>query len=153
MNCAPATARHHYKSRHNYTTTMPGCKWYLFSLSLSPPLSLSLSLSLLLLPLLTPTLSRSHSLGTLAYTRAGVREPLPPPVYKCLRHVAFNVSNLSRSEFCGAALASTSQPCVPFSPFVAVINIWWYVVVFRTRPRTSTFLSRTQDTRGFPQSS
>lgn len=142
MNCAPATARHHYKSRHNYTTTMAGCKWYLFSLS--PSLSV----------VATPTcsiLSRSHSLGTLAYTRAGICAP--PPVYKCLRHVAFNVSNLSRSEFCGAALASTSQPCVPFSPFVAVINIWWYVVVFRTRPRTSTFFSRTKDTRGFPQSS
>ena len=81
---------------------------------------------------------------------------LPPPVYKCLRHVAFNVSDLSRLEFCRGALPSTSQPCVPFLPlpllpFVAVINTWWrYVVAFRTRPRTSTFFSRAKDTRGCP---
>lgn len=138
MNCAPATARHHYKSRHNYTTTMPGCKWYLFSLSLPFSFSLCCCYPYLLQPCLAPIVSAHLRTRGLVYVH-----PSLPPVYKCLRHVAFNVSNLSRSEFCGAALASTSQPCVPFSPFVAVINIWWYVVVFRTRPRTSTFLSRT----------
>lgn len=116
MNCAPATGRHHYKSRHNYTATV----WQ--GASGIPSLRSVATPYLLPTPCFAPIVS-AH----LRDTRRCACIPSPPlSVYKCLRHVAFNVSDLSRSEFCRAALPLRLRNTLPLfsTPLVAMINIW-----------------------------